>query len=412
MTTFIIACGGLVLLSGLFYLFPKKRTGGADDDLVQANLQWFRLREAELAGEGVDALRDDARLRLLEDEQQHVPVVKQAPNSQSFPVWILLPLVALASSGLYYVLGAAPDVMIVRQLESLGDNTAPADMQRLMQDIEARSAQRPDNLHYVAMLGRYYMGQQDYSRAAQTYGALAQDAPQDSQALAYAAQAEYLASGRELNDATRMKAEQALAIDPHQRTALGLLGMASFEQGQYRAAIEYWQRLLATDSPDSESARMIASVIKTAQEKLGVAGYPEVQPAASTAIVAPASTPAAGGAVAGAGVTVRVALPEGGAVNPGDTVFILARNAASDSRMPIAVQRLQGSQLPITLRLDDSNSMAGQKLSETESIVVIVQVSPDGRPGEAGASWLGQAGPLAPTMETEALDIVLRAKGS
>jgi cytochrome c-type biogenesis protein CcmH len=116
--------------------------------------------------------------------------------------------------------------------------------------------------------------------------------------------------------------------------------------------------------------------------------------------------------VAGAGITVRVALPAGGAVNPSDTVFILARNAASDSRMPIAVQRLQGSQLPITLRLDDSNSMAGQKLSETESIVVIVQVSPDGRPGEAGASWLGQAGPLAPTMETEPLDIVLRAKGS
>ena len=412
MTTFIIACGGLVLLSGLFYLFPKKRPGGMDEDLAQANLQWFRLREAELAREGNDALQGDARLRLLEDEQQHAPVVTQAPPGQSFPVWLLLPLVALASSGLYYVLGAAPDVIIVRQLENLQDSTSPEDMRRLMQDIEARSAQRPDNLHYVAMLGRYYMDRQDYARAAQTYGALAQDAPQDSQALAYAAQAEYLASGRELNDATRMKAEQALAIDPHQRTALGLLGMASFEQGQYRAAIEYWQRLLATDSPDSESARMIASVIKTAQEKLGVAGHPEVQPAASTAIVAPPSTPAAGGAMAGAGVTVRVALPEGGAVNPGDTVFILARNAASDSRMPIAVQRLQGSQLPITLRLDDSNSMAGQKLSETESIVVIVQVSPDGRPGEAGASWLGQAGPLAPTMETEALDIVLRAKGS
>jgi cytochrome c-type biogenesis protein CcmH len=328
-------------------------------------------------------------------------------------VWLLLPLVALASSGLYYVLGAAPDVMIVRQLENLQDSTSPEDMQRLMQDIEARSAQRPDNLHYVAMLGRYYMGQQDYARAAQTYGALAQDAPQDSQALAYAAQAEYLASGRTLNDATRMKAEQALAIDPHQRTALGLLGMASFEQQQYRAAIEYWQRLLATETADSQSAQMIASVIRTAQEKLGVAGQEEILPGAAmpaTGDVAPAVT--GGTAVAGAGVTVRVALPEGGAVNPSDTVFILARNAASDSRMPIAVQRLQGSQLPITLRLDDSNSMAGQKLSETESIVVIVQVSPDGRPGEAGASWLGQAGPLAPSMETEPLDIVLRAKGS
>jgi cytochrome c-type biogenesis protein CcmH len=414
LTTFIIACGGLVLLSGLFYLFPKRRQGGADEDLAQANLQWFRLREAELAREGNDALQGDARLRLLEDEQQHAPLVTQTPPGHSFPVWLLLPLVALASSGLYYVLGAAPDVMIVRQLENLQGSSSPEDMQRLMRDIEARSAQRPDNLHYVAMLGRYYMDRQDYARAAQTYGALAQDAPQDSQALAYAAQAEYLASGRTLNDATRMKAEQALAINPHQRTALGLLGMASFEQQKYRAAIEYWQRLLATETADSESAQMIASVIRTAQQKLGVAGQPEVQPAAATATVAtgPVTTPTGGGAVAGAGVTVRVALPEGGKVDAADTVFILARNAASDSRMPIAVKRLQGSQLPITLRLDDSNSMAGQKLSETESIVVIVQVSPDGRPGEAGASWLGQAGPLAPTVETEALDIVLRATGS
>ncbi len=74
------------------------------------------------------------------------------------------------------------------------------------------------------MLGRYYMGQQDYARAAQTYGALAQDAPQDSQALAYAAQAEYLASGRTLNDATRMKAEQALAIDPAPAHGAGAVG--------------------------------------------------------------------------------------------------------------------------------------------------------------------------------------------
>jgi cytochrome c-type biogenesis protein CcmH len=408
LTTFIIACGGLVLLSGLFYLFPKKRQGGADEDLALANLQWFRRREVELAREGDDTLRDDARLRLLEDEQQQAAPVTKATPGQSFPVWILLPLVALASFALYYALGAAPDVMIVRQLESLGENTSPEAMQRLMQDIEGRSAQRPDNLHYVAMLGRYYMGQQDYAKAARTYGTLAQDAPQDAQALAYAAQAEYLASGRELNDATRLKAEQALAINPHQRTALGLLGMASFEQQQYRAAIEYWQRLLATETEDSESAQMIASVIRTAQEKLGVAGQPEAGPVVGAS--APVAT-TSGAAVAGAGVTVRVALPAGAAVDPSDTVFILARNATSDSRMPIAVQRLQGSELPVTLRLDDSNSMAGQKLSETESILVVVQVSPDGRPGEAGASWLGQAGPLTPTMDTEPLDIVLRAKG-
>jgi cytochrome c-type biogenesis protein CcmH len=308
-------------------------------------------------------------------------------------------------------LGAASDVIIVRQLQSLDDTTSPDVMRRLMQDIEVRSAQRPDNLHYVALLGRYYMAEQDYARAADTYGALAQDAPQDAQALAYAAQADYLASGRTLSDTARMRAEQALAVDPHQRTALGLLGMASFEQQKYRAAIEYWQRLLVMEQPDSDSARMIASVIESARQKLGETGMPAQAPDAVAASPDAVAEKTDMSAPVSSGVTVRVSAPEDAAISAGDTVFILARNAESDSRMPIAVQRLQGSQLPITLRLDDGNSMAGQKLSETESVVVIVQVSPSGRPGEANASWLGQAGPLAPSVEKEPLDIVLRASG-
>ena len=95
---------------------------------------------------------------------------------------------------------------------------------------------------------------------------------------------------------------------------------------------------------------------------------------------------------------------------PTDTVFVLARNAASDSRMPIAVQRLQAAQLPVTLRLDDNNSMAGQKLSATESVLVVVQVSPAGTPGEANATWLGQAGPLAPSMDLSPREILLQPK--
>ena len=406
MTLFISACGGLLLLSGLFYLFPRVRRGEADEDLARANLEWYRLRAAELAEEGSDALQEDARLRLLEDEQQRVPASTAAISGQSFPVWILLPLVALGSAALYYKLGAAADVMIVRQLESIGEQTTPAEMDRLMRDIEARSAQRPGNLHYVAMLGRYYMDKQDYARAAQTYGELARETPEDAQALAYAAQAAYLASGRTLSDSARVQAEQALAVNPHQRTALGLLGMASFEQQQYRAAIEYWQRLLVMEQPDSDNAKMIASVIASARQKLGETG---VEVAAPGVAGSGELTPSVA-EVASAGVTVRVSMPGNATVNAADTVFILARNAASDSRMPIAVQRIQGAQLPVTLRLDDSNSMAGQKLSETESIVVIVQVSPDGRPGEANASWLGQGGPLAPSVDSEPLHIVLQSR--
>lgn len=396
MTGFIIGCMLLVLLSGAFYLFPRRRSGGADADLERANLEWFHLRQRELAQEGADELAEDARLRLLEDEQPTAAAATAEISQGRFPGWPLLIAIAIFSAGLYYKLGAAPDVMITRELRSLDENSTPEQMQALMQSIERRSAQRPHNLHYTALLGRFYMGQQDYTRATEVYDELSLAAPQDAQSLAYSAQARYLAAGRVLDDGARMRAEQALAIDPHQRTALGLLGMASYEQQQYRAAIEYWQRLVALEPPGSETARMIGGIIDKARQELG-------EPAAAPALAEMAQA-------VSAGVTVSVSLPEGADVAPGDTVFVLARNADSESRMPIAVQRLQGSQLPLELRLDDSNSMAGQKLSETASVLVLVQVSPGGQPGEANATWTGQAGPLAPSVEGDTVAIVLQPR--
>lgn len=411
MTLFLLACAGLVLLSSVFYLFPRVRPGAAEADLDRANLEWFRQREAELAGDENSALQEDARIRLLEDQSPHEE--QQRPPLQSFPVWLLFPIVALLAGALYYVLGAAPDVLITQRLQTMQENTAPAQMRALIHDVEARSAQRPDNLHYLALLGRYYMGEEDYQQATKTYDALVAVVPEDAQALAYAAQAEYLAAGRTLGERARLRAEQALAADPRQRTALGLLGMASFEQQQYRAAVEYWQRLQAMEPADSESGQMIAQVIETARQRLGeqdpgaepvAAAGTTAAPTASTA--APATTTTA--ATAGTGVTVRVTAPPEAAIAATDTVFILARNAESDSRMPIAVQRLTGAQLPVTLRLDDSNSMAGQKLSQTASVIVAVQVSADGRPGAANASWMGEVGPVAPSNDDTALEILLR----
>ena len=393
--TFILVCVGLVLLSGLFYLLPLRAQTGAADQRQELNLEWYRLRQTELSAEDDSELIQDMRLRLLEDIPAAASSAESVrPSSGSFPRWILLPLVAIASSLLYYLLGSAPDVQINQQLKAISDQTTPEQMKDLMNSVELRSQQRPENLHYRAMLGRFYMGQQDYRRAADTYSALALETPGDDQTLAYAAQAEYLASNRELGDKAKMLAEQSLAINPRQRTALGLLGMASFEQGQYRAAIEYWERLIAMEPPGSETAMMIAGIVERAREKLGEGSQQVAQTEAQALVTA--------------GVSIRVSLPAGAAISASDTVFVLARGANSDSRMPIAVQRLQGSDLPLVLRLDDSTSMAGQKLSETESIVVVVQVSPDGKPGEANATWLGNAGPLAPSLDTEPLEILLQ----
>jgi cytochrome c-type biogenesis protein CcmH len=382
LTTFLFACAGLVVLSGLFLLFPGWAAKRPIDDGAQANLDWYRLRRAELAEAGETDLETDTQLRLLEDQQGQEASSPAESARHAFPLWALLPLVGLMSAWLYHELGAVTDVQIARQLGALGEAPSEAQLLELMDAIEERAVQRPDNLHYLALLGRYQMGQGEFALAAETYDRLVQAAPEDPQGLAYAAQARYLADGRTLNATAQGRAEQALAIDPQQRTALGLLGMAAFERGQFRAAIQYWERLIAMEAPGSEGQQLIAGVIAEARQRLGE------EPVVSPTDITP-------------GVTVRVALPEGAELAGSDTVFVLARAAASESRMPIAVQRLAASQLPATLRLDDSSSMAGQKLSEAGEILVLVQVSPAGTPGEENATWLGRIGPLQPSLSDE-----------
>jgi cytochrome c-type biogenesis protein CcmH len=164
---------------------------------------------------------------------------------------------------------------------------------------------------------------------------LAQKAPEDPQALAMAAQARFLAADRQLDGEAQLLAERALAVDPGQRTALGLLGMASFENEAYAAAINYWGRLQAQEAPGSPGYDMLEQVIAVAAERGGL----------STAVVAAPTVDESA-----PGISVSLALPEDHQTDPQAVVFVFARRAGAQGGMPIAVRRLQAAQLPLTLR--------------------------------------------------------------
>jgi cytochrome c-type biogenesis protein CcmH len=375
MITFFAACAALLVLAALFLLRPGARARARAEDA--ANLDWFRLRREELAAQGQTELLEDARLRVFEDGVGDPAPASELVEPRFRALWVLPPLTLIAAGWLYWQLGAVADVTLAQRLDTLGEETPAADIDALMSDIGARIGQRPDNLGYRALLGRYHMARGNYGAAAEAYSELASRAPGDAQALALAAQARFLAAGRELSPEAQRLAERALAADPRQRTALGLLGMASFENGRYRAAIEYWERLVAQEAPGSPSAGMLQEVIASARARLGD----------DTAVAG--SEPAAG-----AGITVTVNAPADAGLSGSETVFVLARREGATSRMPIAVRRFTAAELPRTLRLDDRNSMAGQKLSSAGAVRVFVQVSPGGQPGLTNAVLAGSAGPV------------------
>lgn len=377
-------------------------------------MDWYALRLRELERDGDATLVEDARLRMLEDmpaEGRETPVRADdgiMEGARRLPPLLLWVPVAIAAAVLYWQLGAAGDVTISQRLTALDENTADVEIDALMAAIDSRLEARPDNQGYLALLGRYQMTRENYPAAEQTYRTLAEKAPADARAAAMAAQASYLTAGRRLTPEAQLLAERALSIDPMQRTALGLLGMVAFEQSQFRAAINYWQRLRDIEDPGSPGAEMLDDVIATARSRLG-----EDDIAPTDSVSRPPGAVAENLTVveSGAALLVRIERPIGAGVADDDTVFVLARGAESQSRMPIAVQRLRVADLPATVRLDDSNSMAGQTLTGAGSLRVFVQISPTGAPGAENASFAGVSEPVTPAGDGAIIAIELSPTG-
>ncbi|MEM6486516.1 MAG: tetratricopeptide repeat protein [Pseudomonadota bacterium] len=330
-----------------------------------------------------DALRDEAALRVLEDEASAPSAgyrdYSSADDPRSF--WRLLApillVIVIASLLIYRKTGSIEDVLIASQLAALGEGVPDVDRDRLISRIEARGEQRKENLAYKNLLGRIYMAEQNYAAASEAFGGIVERAPDNPEALAMAAQARFLAAGRVLEPEAQLMAERALAGNPEQRTALGLLGMASFEQGAYAGAIEYWTRLQQQEPPDSAEFEMLQGVIAMARERL-VPGSGAV-----------AGSGDAGSADPAPGISVELLLADGLESEPDAVVYVFARPEASNSGPPIAVARLSAADLPAILRLTDANSMTGTQLSEAGVVRVFAQLSRNGKPGAANAQFVG-----------------------
>ena len=412
MSGFLLAALALFLLA--LGILAWRRDGPRDADRDDPNLHWYRQRAREL-GEGAghgnnegaepgnEALRAEARLRLLEDALPDAPPATAADSSAAglgrVPLLALGAVLLLLSAAIYRHTGALEDVLIHRDLARLKPGDGAPARARLMQRIAARSAVREDNLQYLDLLGQLHMADENYRAASAHFARLAERAPEDPRAQAMAAQAQFLAAGRVLDDRARLLAERALAVDPRQRTALGLLGMAAFEAGSYRAAASYWERLQAQETPASPAYKMLGDVLALARQRGGL-----VAPADAAA---PLDKTAAGGH--SAGISVSLAFAAGVDAEPGATVFVFARPAAARGGMPIAVRRLSAGDLPLTLRLSDADSMAGQLLSAAGAVRVSAQLSVNGQPGLANARLSGAAGPVAAGGAEASVTIVLGA---
>lgn len=362
-----------------------------------AVLQWYQARKLEInsdpvvSAEGKQQLLAELDARVLEDidSDQTTPLQRTAEVSLAWLKPLLIVVLFCAGIVLYWFLGAAKDVFIAEELAAIDSKTDVAAITGVIEQVESRILQTPDNAHYWALLARYYTSSGRHIDALAAYEELIRLGPNDSSALALAAQSEYLLEQRRLTPRAEQRARRALELEPMQVTALGLLGIAAFEQEQFQLAIEYWQHLLAGGDSQSASRSVIEQGIARARAQLEQQGAQQPEQRESL--------PA---------VVVEVSLAKGSVAEAGDTVFVLAR--LPGQRMPIAVKRYRVEDLPLELRLDDRDSMLeDSKLSAYGAVEIVAQVSPSGRPGQQYSTLQAMAGPVKATIEAPRLSLEL-----
>ncbi len=262
---------------------------------------------------------------------------------------------------------------------------APATLPEAIARLEAQLAQSPVDAEGWRLLGRAYTAEGEAAKARDALGRAATLVPDDPDVLSEAAQARAMADAQHRFDAQAIGwLRHALDVQPQHQRARWLLGVSQRQAGQAAEAAETWEPLLAQVDP--QTAIPLREQIQAARKDAGLPPLPE--PAA----------PAQGA------LTVHVALDpqlaERVRLRGDATVFVIAR-APGGSPMPIAVERRQVAELPLTVTLDDADSpMPTGKLSAQREVELVARVSAS-----------GNAMPQAGDLESAPVRVALPGKG-
>ncbi len=396
MITFWLFTAVLIAIALIFFWVPfLKRPNPAEEDLDRnaLNVEIFQSRLAELQQELDDGNLDQNAFQelklelekgLLEEVDDGQQSIDHKRPSLLLPISLTL-LVPIAAVFLYLQWGALDD--LGKEPEVVAEETAPHQMQDMEQQLETLRAQleaSPDNPEGWFMLGRSYMTVGRYQDSIDAFQRLTALVGEHAEILSQQANALYMANNRQMTAETQAVVDKALALDPNDSGTLGLLGMASYESGQYPQALGYWERVLSSGKPNVNREGLLEAIaqVKTLMDEQGIAYQQAIAK----------SEPAVAGAKLQVLVELDPALTSN--VTPDTVVFVLAQ-ALQGPRMPLAAVKLKIKELPKLVTLDDSQAMGPMaKLSSVEQVQVRALVSQAGTAAAKPGDLLGVSEPV------------------
>lgn len=317
-----------------------------------------------------------------ESDVSNKPAQKTVHNMVLLFVFIIISSVALP---IYFSLGSSELVVAENQQSKAAhsnqnsENTSSdqASMDDLVANLALRLKADPTNIKGWKMLGRSYTSMRRFKEAADVYAQLYSRLGDEPGVLLAYADALAMSRNGKIKGMPFQLVMTALNKEPNNTTALWLAGLGYAEKSEYKEAIKLWDKLLPLLAGNKSSQAKVKNLISKANLKLGSdAIVVKEQKAASTVKAVPF-------------IMVNVSLSKEfrNKVQADDLVFIYAK-ASQGPPMPLAAVRKRVSDLPITVRLDDSMAMMPQMKLSTFSVVNVgARISKSGSP-------IGQSGDL------------------
>lgn len=376
MTAFWIVIAALLVLASLALILPLWRGEGRHSISRSAlNKQLYRQRLLEIGEEreqGILAEESESLVELQRSLLDDIPDVEQSARGGKSLIWIPGVLVlVVVSLGLYYQLGAWQEVSRWQDASSrLGElsnrilverdsEVTEQDLLDFTLGLRTRLKEEPNDYRGWLLLGRLTLDGNDPEMAREALERAYSLAPQKAMVAVPYAQA-LMMTGEEARADQLLQA--AIAQDPANIEARSVHAFMALQKEDFQTALVRWRAMLPLLEQGSTRHAMVERSIEYAEQQLRQRG------------IAVTAAPAVQGAQGGQGNAQVVAVKEGeyplhitlapGIQLPEDAHLFVFAVIPNGPPMPIAVKRIPGPQLPLTLSLGDGDAMIeGSKLA-------------------------------------------------
>ncbi|PMU03883.1 c-type cytochrome biogenesis protein CcmI [Aeromonas salmonicida] len=373
MTAFLIVIAALLVLVSLTLAMPLWRGEGKQSISRSAlNKQLYRQRLLEIGEEreqGILAEEPESLVELQRSLLDDIPDVEQSARGGKSLIWIPGVLVLVGVSlGLYYKLGAWQEVQRWQDASSrLGElsnrilverdaQVTEQDLLDFMLALRTRLKDEPNDYRGWLLLGRLSLDGNDPDMAREALERAYDLAPQKTMvAVPYAQALMMTGDDGQADELLR----SAIALDPANIEARSVYAFMALQKEDFKTALMRWREMLPLMEKGSTRYAMVERSIDYAEQQLKQRGIAVTIPGAANK----SDEQGQQLEVKKGEFPIHVTLAAGIQMPEDAHLFVFAV-VPNGPPMPIAVKRIAGPTLPVTLSLGDGDAMMeGSKLS-------------------------------------------------